>query len=285
MRMEKQSVATNDTVLPGESCAIESASLLLEIQSLNRIVTTEDFDDGILDFNLSDPFKLIANGIGRNNPSDNSVPGKRPSPSQESQNAPESVILPNEPSPTERQTHRERREAMDAHSVAMKEENPFKNILRRVLPDPLADIIGEGLKHYVEGLVAEDNERRQDFANRFGDEVADQLMKMGCRKIEINGNTIAMKFNSELTFPINQNGLKSVIVERDVKFEVQRQGDAIEIKNVEGIKLDHSRFFRNITVPDTTLAPDGSAKTWVGKFPIPAEIYNRVNDLLKKQGR
>lgn len=151
-------------------------------------------------------------------------------------------------------------------------------------PTTLIDLARLYWDRMVARNAQEERERREDFTNRFGADLADQLISMGCNKIDINGNKVSMEFSSESKIPIGQYGFKSVNIGKNLKFEVSRNGDSVEIKNIEGVHIDHRASYFDLPMPDIKLNPDGSAKTSLGTFPVHGGVLDRIKDVMKKQG-
>ncbi len=141
--------------------------------------------------------------------------------------------------------------------------------------------VDQAVTDYLELGRKEQNRLLEDFTKRFGPEVADQLIKLGCKEVKIDGNSVNMEFYGDQNIPINQNRLRSVMIERNVKFDFAKNGNDIDIKNINGVRLDFSFSILNLKVPDITLTPNGTAKTSFGTLPFPPEMFNRVKTAME----
>lgn len=171
-----------------------------------------------------------------------------------------------------------------AMAAEREERNPILELPQRII-DGINYGVTQGINDYLKWCKGQQARIDAEFTERFGKEIADQLKEIGCVKVEMHGDTMHMQFNENRTIAVNQNGLNSVLIERDVKFDLKRTNEGLKIENIKGIRLDHRKVYGTLSVPDITLKPNGEAKTWIASFPLPGGTYEKLESVMKKLGR
>ena len=126
------------------------------------------------------------------------------------------------------------------------------------------------------------------FDKQFGKDVGDALRKIGCDNVKVDGDNISLHLKDTYYQDVNQGGLNRVRLSKDVSLKVSRDGNSINVTDINGVDLDFGRFTPWVGLPDIKLSR-GSAEINLPiknlTLDVPNESYDQLNDLLKKLGK
>jgi hypothetical protein len=148
--------------------------------------------------------------------------------------------------------------------------------VRRSESEPVCDTVpAQAAEKGAETITA------AQFEECFGEDVAKYLSKIGCTKVKVEGNTVALELEDDYVYEIRdgKRNFKNVKLSDEISFAFEETDKGIRLKDIEGVRLN-PYIGPEFGAPDVTISEDGID---LGEFipNIPAEgLYEELSKIV-----
>jgi hypothetical protein len=124
------------------------------------------------------------------------------------------------------------------------------------------------------------------FDRTFGQDVGNELRRIGCDSITMNGNGhVDIHLGARHFENVNQAGLNRVRLEQNISFDVNRNGGTIGLSNINGIDLDFGRFAPWVGLPDMNITR-GNVELVLPirnvNIGVPNDLFDTLNNVIRR---
>ena len=111
--------------------------------------------------------------------------------------------------------------------------------------------------------------------------------------VDLTGDHVRLQLNDSTTkqYP----NAPKLWFDKEVNFDIKRDGDKIVLSNITGLQVDASKYLPWLKITDVSLEKKGDGYVanvtaakgvwWTTEIQIPKEVYDRVSDVLKANGK